>query len=387
MVPVPPSAAAVRSAEVRLPGSRWLPERLLSLVPSLLFALRLWAAACLALYIAFWLQLDNAYWAGTTAAIVAQPSLGASLRKAWFRMIGTLVGAAAIVVLTACFPQNRIGFLLGLAVWGAACGFVATILRNFGAYGAAIAGFTAAIIASDELGATGGPNGHVFLLALTRVSEIWIGIVCAALLMASTDLGRARSHLAGLFAGLSGAVAHGLVRTLTGASGEEMRVKRRDLIWRTIALDPVIDEVMGEAPDLRLGSQGLWAAVEGLFISLSSWRLVANHLELLPGEQRHPEADTILQKIPAALRSTTVERDAASWVDNAIHLRRICAAAVRAMVALPAHTASLRMLADGAAQALIGIARSLDGMTLLVGRDRSAPRVRAAQSRLPPCAD
>jgi hypothetical protein len=71
----------------------------------LLFGVRLWASVCLALYVAFWLQLDNAYWAGTSAAMVCQPHLGASLRKGWFRMIGTLVGAVAIVVLTAWFPE------------------------------------------------------------------------------------------------------------------------------------------------------------------------------------------------------------------------------------------------------------------------------------------
>src|SRR6201993_3080963 len=76
--------------------------------PPLLFALRLWASVCLALYVAFWLELDNAYWAGASAAVVCQPQLGASLRKGWFRMIGTVVGAIAIVLLTACFPQSRI---------------------------------------------------------------------------------------------------------------------------------------------------------------------------------------------------------------------------------------------------------------------------------------
>jgi hypothetical protein len=55
--------------------------------PPLLFGLRIWASVCLALYVAFWLELDNAYWAGTSAAIVCQPHLGASLRKGWFRMI------------------------------------------------------------------------------------------------------------------------------------------------------------------------------------------------------------------------------------------------------------------------------------------------------------
>ena len=49
--------------------------------PPLLFGLRLWASVSLALYVAFWLQLDNPYWAGASAAIVCQPQLGASLRK------------------------------------------------------------------------------------------------------------------------------------------------------------------------------------------------------------------------------------------------------------------------------------------------------------------
>ena len=162
--------------------------------PPLLFGLRLWASVCLALYVAFWLELDNAYWAGTSAAIMCQPHLGASLRKGWFRMIGTLVGAVAIVVLTACFPQERAAFLIGLALWGAVCAFVATVLRNFAAYAAALAGYTAAIIASDQLGATGGPNGDAFMLAITRVSEIWIGIVCAGMVLAGTDFGRAPSR-------------------------------------------------------------------------------------------------------------------------------------------------------------------------------------------------
>lgn len=35
------------------------------MVPPLLFGLRLWASVCLALYLSFWLKLDNAYWAGS----------------------------------------------------------------------------------------------------------------------------------------------------------------------------------------------------------------------------------------------------------------------------------------------------------------------------------
>ena len=79
----------------------------------LIFGIRLWASVCLALYIAFWLQLDNPFWAGTSAAIVCMPSLGASLRKASYRMVGTVIGAVFIVALSAAFPPwypSRDGF-------------------------------------------------------------------------------------------------------------------------------------------------------------------------------------------------------------------------------------------------------------------------------------
>jgi uncharacterized membrane protein YccC len=66
-------------------------------------------------------------------------------------------------------------------------------LQNLAAYAAALAGYTAAIIASDQLGAVGGLNGDAFMLAVTRVSEIGIGIV-----LAGTDLGGAPRRLAGL---------------------------------------------------------------------------------------------------------------------------------------------------------------------------------------------
>src|ERR1700739_1712232 len=99
--------------------------------PPILFGCKLWASVCLALFVAYWLELDNPYWAGASAAIVCQPYLGASLRKSRYRIIGALVGATMTVVLTALFPQNRFGFLVGLALLGGVCAFAASLLRNF----------------------------------------------------------------------------------------------------------------------------------------------------------------------------------------------------------------------------------------------------------------
>jgi uncharacterized membrane protein YccC len=330
--------------------------------PAWLFGLRLCTAVCLALYIAFWLELDNAYWAGTSAATVCQPSLGASLRKAWFRMIGTVIGAVAIVVLTAIFPQDRIGFLVGLALWGAVCGFVATLLRNFASYAAALAGFTAAVIASDELGAIGGANGDVFVLAVTRTTEISIGIICAGVVLAATDFGGARHRLAARLSAISTEIAGNLAATfLLGGAKQSVP---RDLIGRVAGLDAVIDEVIGESSDLRPHSPALQSAVAGLFAALTSWWTVAVHLELLRNGQARRRAGTIFEAIPPQLRLLPKQSNEVDWRGDPCNWKD-CTSAVRSLARLPADTPSLRMLADRTADAFIGIRRALDGSLLL----------------------
>jgi uncharacterized membrane protein YccC len=354
--------------------------------PSLLFGLRLLASVCLALYVAFWLELDNAFWAGTSAAIVCQPHLGASLRKGWFRMIGTVVGAVAIVVLTACFPQDRGAFLVGLALWGAACALVATLLRNFAAYSAALAGYTAAIIASDQLGATGGVNGQAFMLAVTRTSEICIGIVCAGIVLAGTDFGGGQRRLAALFAAVSAEIAGRFIGSLSLAGPElpETQPMRRELIRRVIALDPVIDEAIGESPRLRYHSPVLQAAADGLFAALAGWRTVTVHLMRLPREEARREADVVLRTLPQELRAAPVQGEPTRWMADPTRLRRMCEAAVRALIALPAGTPSLRLLADHTAEALAGMSRALNGLALLVDDPaRSVPRRRGLRLRVP----
>jgi uncharacterized membrane protein YccC len=364
---------------------RSMAAALRSATPALLFGLRLWAAVCIALYIAFWLQLDNPSWAGASAAIVCQPNLGASLRKGWFRMIGTAAGAVAIVVLTACFPQSRLGFLLGLAVWGGACGVMVTLLRNFAAYAAALAGFTAVIIASDELGATGGASNDVFMLAIHRASEICIGIVCAGVVLTGTDFGGVRRRLAVQFAELSADITRKLVRTFTLSGPEllETRAFRRDLVRRVIALDPVIDQALGESSDLRLRSPILQMARDGLFAALAGWRMVAVHLDRLPNDQSRRQADIVLRNIPQELRSAPTEGEAQKWAIDPSSARRACSAAVRALATLPDCTPSLRLLSDQAAIALIGIRRTFDGLLLLTDPARHIPGSASAQFYVP----
>ena len=377
-MPGPPQAGG--------PAAQRVAGAIRSVGPPLLFGLRLWASVCLALYVAFWLELENAFWAGTTAAIVCQPQLGASLRKGWYRMIGTLVGAVAIVVLTAWFPQERAPFLVGLALWGAGCALVATLLHNFASYAAALAGYTAAIIAADELGATGGPNADaVFLLAVTRASEICIGIVCAGIILAGTDFGGARRRLAALFAALSAETTGRFTGTLALAGPEmpETQPARRELVRRVIALDPVIDEAKGESSQLRYHSPVLQRAVDGLFAALASWRTVAVLLARLPDDEARQEAGAVLQNFPQELRSAE-QGVPAGWIADPVRPRRACETAVRTLIAVPASTPSLRLLADQTARVLDGISDALNGLALLVAAPVSpVPRGSGFRLRVP----
>jgi uncharacterized membrane protein YccC len=351
------------AASPRLSGT-W-PDALTAAGPPLLFALRLWASVCLALFVAFWLELDNPYWAGTSAAVVCQPQLGASLRKGWFRMIGTIIGAAMIVVLTAWFPQDRIGFLGLLALWCAICAFLATVLHNFASYAAALAGYTAMIVAANTLGATGGASPDVFMIAVFRASEICIGIVCAGIVLAGTDLGGAQQRLAASFADLAAAVAGGFARTLdmNGPQRPDTQTVRREFVRRVIALEPAVDQALGESSHVRYHAATLRTAMHGLFRALDGWRGVAAHLSRLSDNLNPQETETILRSIPLELRSAGAP---ARWLADHIALRRACAEAVHRLLDLPARAPSLRLLADESAKVLDGIVRVFDGLMLLV---------------------
>ena len=314
---------------------------------------------------------------GTSAAIVCQPHLGASLRKGWYRLIGTLVGAVMSVLLTACFPQDRVLFLGALALWGAACAFAATLLRNFASYSAALAGYTVAIVAGDLLGATGGVNADAaFLLAVSRASEICIGIVSAGIVLAGTDFGGARRRLATLFATISSEITSRFAGMLAvaGANFDDTQETRRELVRRVIALDPVVDEAFGESSQLRYYSPVLEAAVDGLFEALARWRAVAVHLSSLSADRARQEADAVLQSMPEELRSAQEDGDPGSasgtgpghWLADPVGLRRICAAARRRLIALPTETLSRRLLADQAANLFAGMRQALNGLALLV---------------------
>ncbi len=342
------------------PSRASLAETLRASTPALLFGLRLWASVCLSFYVAFKLELSEPSWAATTAVLVCQPVLGASLRKSLFRMVGTVIGAIGIVVLAAFFRQDRVSFLVGLALWCAASAFVATLLRNFAAYAAALAGYTAAIIAIDVLGPIGTAGGSVTMFAIYRTAEICIGIVCAGVVLALTDLGHSRRKLAAEFAALSSAVMNGFADCFLAASSNvaQFRALRHDLLRRVIALDPMIDAAVGELSDLRYRSAALQRAVSGLMETITAWRKVAFEIELnasaTTGEANAVHAELPRDRLPPGETASTSEP---------AELREACCAAARRLTRFNAQTPTQRLLADNAAIGMLGLAKALNGLT------------------------
>ncbi|EIL95705.1 hypothetical protein UU5_10116 [Rhodanobacter sp. 115] len=140
-----------------------------------LFVAKIMLASLSALWLALRFGLPQPYTAMLTVFVVMRPQSGLVLAKSFYRAIGTLAGAAAILLLYALLPQQRVLFLLGLALWVSACTFGAARYRNFAAYAFVLSGYTACIIG---LPAVSAPT-DIFEDAVARVSEVMLGILCA----------------------------------------------------------------------------------------------------------------------------------------------------------------------------------------------------------------
>ncbi|HEX5341487.1 MAG TPA: FUSC family protein, partial [Duganella sp.] len=149
---------------LRTEGERWI------------FVAKAMLASFSALWLAFRLGLDAPYTALATTIILAMPSSGMVLEKAFYRFLGTLVGCSAALALVALFPQTPTVLFIGLALWVALCTGGAAMHRNQQSYSFVLAGYTAVMIAVPAVDAP----ASVFTLAVTRVTEVGLGIICSA---------------------------------------------------------------------------------------------------------------------------------------------------------------------------------------------------------------
>jgi uncharacterized membrane protein YccC len=143
-----------------------------------LYAVKTFAAAMLALYIAMSIGLERPYWAMATVYIVSQPLIGAMRSKAVFRLIGTVIGAAVTVVLVPNLVNAPELLSAALALWTGGCLYIALLDRTPRSYVFMLAGYTAALIGFPAVTTP----GAIWDIALARVEEIGLGIICTTVI-------------------------------------------------------------------------------------------------------------------------------------------------------------------------------------------------------------
>src|SRR6201994_4120664 len=142
-----------------------------------IFSVNCYIATVLALFIAFSLDLKNPGWAMTTVYLTSQPLSGALRAKAFYRVIGTFVGAAAMIAIIPNLVNAPELTTLAIMLWVALCVFVSLLDRTPRSYMFVLSGYTAALIGFPSVLA---PD-TVFDTAVSRVEEIALGVVCAAI--------------------------------------------------------------------------------------------------------------------------------------------------------------------------------------------------------------
>src|SRR6202795_790553 len=143
-------------------------------------AFEIWVALAVSYYIAFILELNSAAGAGTGLLILVGPTQGMVLSKAIYRIVGTLFGAVVAIILTSLFSQDRTMLIAVFSVYMACLVAIATLLRDFRAYGCILAGYTVALISIAEVDA---PTA-TFTGMLDRVAVILLAVLVLAFVSA-----------------------------------------------------------------------------------------------------------------------------------------------------------------------------------------------------------
>ena len=263
------------------------------------FAIRTTAALLLGYFVSFAIQLDTASSAGVCVAIVAQPSPGMALSKAFWRTAGTLLGGAVALAFIAAFAQDRTMLLLAFTLWLGVCTFTASLLRDFRSYGAVLSGYTVGIIAISGIDS---PDGAL-LATLNRVAAILIGIASVAVVNLLLARPAAFESLRAALQAQLAAVTRLAIDTLEGRAtpGE----------WASVQMGTPILALQTEATyaasELHRGTArrgGAMAAIAGLLGMLTASRAIA-------AEPPNPAADAWRARGAALLRS----RSAAAPLD------------------------------------------------------------------------
>ncbi len=284
------------------------------------FVLKTWLALAIGYYTAFSFELEGAASCGVCVLILAQPNQGMVLSKAIYRTAGTLVGVAAALSLSAAFAQDRTMLLAGFAVWLGLFTAVGTMLRDFRAYGAVLAGYTVAIISVINIDT---PNA-TFNAAIDRVAAILVGV--AAITLANVLLAEGDS-------------SQSLLRKLRAATNDILNMAQKaiesrarptpetciSMAARIMPLRSEISFASPEKPNGRARAAGARSAVLGLLESITAIEAVGVGLSQI--QDVSPVVLDAMNLTQIAVRAQEPERSLAKF--DAITLDAIHAGTIK----------------------------------------------------------
>src|SRR6516164_7896122 len=264
------------------------------------FGIRIWLAVVVALAASFWLELEVPSAAAVTVAILAEPTRGRALEKACFRLIATVIGVTAAIVIVALFSQARDLLLAAFAVWIGLCAYATGLLDGNRAYAAVLSGYSVGIIAIQQIDA---PD-QVFLCGMERGGAITVGIAAIALvndLLAAPD---SHPQLAARLTALHRRVRDYAKAVLRDAASV---VTTAALLGDIAALRPEIASLTPESASGSIRSAAVRSAAVANADPASRDAIVA---ALDPGDPTAPDLPPVLSAPAAAALGEVLRRDA-----------------------------------------------------------------------------
>ncbi|MHC9037318.1 FUSC family protein, partial [Cobetia marina] len=136
---------------------------------ALKFAFKGVLAMSLALYAAFYFDLDRPYWALISAAFLQiRPMSGMVVEKGICQIAGTVAGVGVAVVIMGLFAQAPELALGSVTLWIGLCIYGASLTHNNLSYGCVMGAVACMIIVV----LTSSAPGNFFSVALARLSEL-----------------------------------------------------------------------------------------------------------------------------------------------------------------------------------------------------------------------
>src|ERR1700687_5723085 len=258
------------------------------------FALRIWAAMMVALYAAFWLQLERPPPPAVPSAILARPTRGQAYQKAVYRVLATLIGVVASFVIAGLFPQSRSLFVIGFAGWLGLCVYVGGLLDGNRAYSGILSGYTVALVAVTQIDS---PQ-NIFSAGVNRGAAIAVGIAARALISELVAAPNVHAGLSGKLIAAHRRVHAFALAILRGESAHP--IQSAALLREITALHPDITALVAESS----GGGARGAAARTAAVALVAEVSAAGALASLPAATlpslRRTLADVLGADVPGA---------------------------------------------------------------------------------------